>query len=53
MVYEVTALKVLRGGDVTGFLGIHGRLHIVGYCISEVTLSIKHSQAAALGQPTS
>jgi hypothetical protein len=31
------------------YLGIHGRLNIVGYCISEVTLSTKHSQAAALG----
>ena len=53
MVYQVTALKLLRSDDVTGCPGVHGQLHIVGHCISEAILSTKHGQAVMLGQLTS
>ena len=38
---------------MTGCLSIHGQLHIVEDCISEVVFSIKHGQGAMLGQLTS
>ena len=53
MVYQVTALKLPQGGDVTGCLGIHSQLHIVGYCVSEVMFPTEHGQAEGLGQLTS
>ncbi len=38
---------------MTGCLGIHSQLHIVGYCVSEVMFPTEHGQAEGLGQLTS